>query len=159
MGKAIGILLALTVLAYGLYVFSNRSETVELRPSAGVVDLSAALPGKWNRVCVVAPYSTNSHAREILGVAVNIELRSSIAVLDNIALLVTLHDGEASGLYEVPRGGVDFAHLGGKCYRRRDARFSVPEEGHPLATPMKKVSGTVSGRFSGRNVRRGRVSS
>jgi len=132
--KAIGILLALTVLAYGWYVLSNRSETIDLRPSGGIVDLSVSLPGEWDRVCVIAPYSTNSRASKILGVAVNIALRSSIAVLDNIALLVTLNDGEVSGLFEVSRGSVDFAHLGGECYRRGDSIFSVPRGGHPSAT-------------------------
>lgn len=62
----------------------------------------------WGCVCVIAPYSTNEHAREILGVSVNIESKSSIYMLDSIALLVTMHGENVSGLFEVPRRSVDF---------------------------------------------------
>ena len=107
-----------------------------LEPSGGRIDLSESLPGEWGRVCVIPPYSTNEHASEILGIPLNIESKSSIYMLDSIALLVAMWGESVSGLFEVPRGGVDFTHLGGKCYRRGDARFAVPERGHPFATPV-----------------------
>jgi hypothetical protein len=104
-----------------------------LEPAGGQIDLSNALSGEWGRVCVIAPYSTNEHAREILGVPADIESNSSIYQSDSIALLVTMHGENVSGLFEVPRKSVDFSYLGGNCYRRENSRFAVPDEGHPFA--------------------------
>lgn len=112
----------------------SKAGSITLEPAGGAVDLSEALPGEWGRVCVVAPYTTNEHAREILGIPVDIQRKSSIYMSDSIALLVTLQGEKVSGLFEVPRGGVDFTCHGGKCYRRGDSRFTVPDEGHPHAT-------------------------
>jgi len=113
---------------------ASDAEVVELQPVEGQVDLAAQLPGVWQRVCVLAPYSTDRHAREILGVDADVSLRSRIVYSDSIALLVTVRDGDVSGLFEVPRSDVDFAHLGGECFNRAESGFAVPESGHPYAT-------------------------
>lgn len=88
-------------------------------------------------MCVIAPYSTNRHAREILNVPIDIEDKSSIYMSDSIALLVTLHGNAVSGLFEVSRSDVDFAALGGKCYRHDDSGFTVPDAGHPHASHVE----------------------
>ncbi len=107
---------------------------LDLDPVGRQIDLSMEIPGDWIRICVIGPYSTNKHAEEILGVAVNIQQKSGISMLDSIALLVAMQGDMVVGLFEVPRGRIDFTKLAGNCYRRDDSKFAVPGEGHPYAT-------------------------
>ncbi len=98
----------------------------------GRVDLATLLPGRWDRVCVIGPYSTNEHAQEVVGASINIR-GSDIHTSDNIALLVTLIGDVVSGLYDVSRRPVDFTELAGMCFSRVSAKFIVPDSGHPFA--------------------------
>jgi hypothetical protein len=109
---------------------------LEVSPVSGKVDLSTALSGNWDRVCMLAPYSTNEHAMTVLGAPVDIESKSDINSLDSITLLVTMKRDGVTGLFEVPRKNADFTPLGGKCYFRGDSMFEVPAQGHPFATKI-----------------------
>jgi hypothetical protein len=126
-------ILALSAALFACSSGTSKAQRLVIKPAGGQVNLTEVLPGVWGRVCVISPYSTNKHAREIIGFPVNIESKSSINMSDSIALLVTMQGQGVSALFEVPRGSVDFANLGGKCYRRGDSRFTVPDEGHPYA--------------------------
>jgi hypothetical protein len=107
---------------------------LKLLPADGQLNLATRLPGAWDRVCVLAPYSTDRHARDVLGIDADISLKSRIVYSDSIALLVTVEDSRVAGMFEIPRDSVDFAHLGGECFSRAESRFAVPEAGHPYAT-------------------------
>jgi len=132
--RRIAVICSILVVLAAWYAYS-RVQVLHLHPMAGRIELSEALPGEWDRVCVLSPYSTNEMAEEIVGKSVNVELRSSIDGSDSIALLVTMKSGRVEKLIEVPRNSVDFAALGGKCFPREDSVFHVPEKGHPYASP------------------------
>lgn len=126
------ILIALFIVS-ALYLFSNRAANLELQVEDGQVNLATSIPGDWDGLCVLAPYSTNSMAEETLGEAFNVELRSNIASSDSIALVVTMKDDSVTDAFEVSRNNVDFAHFGGRCFDREESQFSVPADGHPSA--------------------------
>lgn len=113
---------------------STDAESLDLRVAEHRVDLTDQLPGEWDRVCVLAPYSTDRHARQVLGIDAEISLHSRIVYSDSIALLVTVRDAEVAGLFEIARDNVDFAHLGGECFVRGESTFAIPDAGHPYAT-------------------------
>ena len=45
---------------------TRSSETLVLDADSGIIDLAEQLPGEWQRVCILPPYSTNRTARELL---------------------------------------------------------------------------------------------
>jgi len=106
-----------------------QAEKIILSAKDGVIDLASSLPGKWDRVCVLTPYTSNSDAKATLGVSVDITGSSRINVLDNISLLVTMHEKNVVALYEIPVNNIFFAALGSGCYERNDSIFLVSETG------------------------------
>ena len=99
------LMAVLTVLLAVAYGFMNRADFITLNPQGGAVDLAQSIDGEWDSVCILAPYTTNPMAGEVLGTPLNVELRSRAYSSDSFALLVTLADGDVDGLYEVSRGG------------------------------------------------------
>jgi hypothetical protein len=112
---------------------TRSSETLVLDTDSGIVDLAEQLPGEWQRVCILPPYSTNRTARELLGFDYNVESRSAIPASDGITLLLAVDSGAVAGAFEIGRQNIDFASLGAVCYGRSEARFSLPEQGWPHA--------------------------
>jgi hypothetical protein len=111
----------------------STAKQLELSTQDGEVDLSEKFSGNWDTVCILPPYSTNEHAKAVLGVPLSVETKSKITSSDSIILIVTMQRGRVAGLYEIPRRNIDFTALGSKCYLRRDTKFTVSEDGHPFA--------------------------
>ena len=118
-----------------------EAQLLEIAPADGTADLARLLPGAWDRVCILAPYSTNSRAAEVLGSGIDITGSSDIGWSDSIALLVTMQGDQATGLYEVPLDGLNFARLGGHCYQHDAARFTVDKRGARYATAVDPPPG------------------
>ena len=112
---------------------TRSSETLVLDTDSGIIDLAEQLPGEWQRVCILPPYSTNRTARELLGFDYDVESRSAIPASDGITLLLAVDNGTVVGAFEIGRRNIDFASLGAVCYGRSEARFSLPEQGWPHA--------------------------
>jgi hypothetical protein len=131
----------LTLLAALIAWFAllSKAETTSLQVSDNRVALSGSLPGDWDSVCILSPYSTSAMAREVTGTRVNVELQSSISSSDSISLLITMKGGRVMNLFEVSRGNVDFSGLGGECYPRENSIFSIPHNGHPHALPARQA--------------------
>ncbi len=110
------------------------AQRLEVIPLDDEIDLAKAMPGNWEKVCILAPYTTNSHVNEILGVPVNVARRSNIGSSDSIALLVTIQDSQVNGLYEIGFRNANFTPHAGECFPKNDARFSIQSTGHPYAT-------------------------
>ena len=113
---------------------TRSSETLVLDTDSGIIDLAEQLPGEWQRVCILPPYSTNRTAKELLGLDYNVELRTNIASSDSITLLLTVDTVAVVGAFEIGRRNIDFSSLGAVCYGRSEARFSLPEQGWPHAS-------------------------
>ena len=104
---------------------TDKASEIGLNPSNGLVNLSDDVPGVWDEVCVLSPYTNNEIAREVIGTYHDVESESDIWSDDSIALLVTLEQGKVVGLFEVGRGEVDIAPLGGNCYPRDKSDISL----------------------------------
>lgn len=100
----------------------------------GSVNLAQAVPGPWEEVCVLGPYSDKIAASNTLGFDWNSETRTSIRADDAIVVLVFVKDGKVLQYVEHPRGDGDFSRLGGKCFAREASRFvhePMPHTGWP----------------------------
>jgi len=87
------------------------------------VDLQAAAPGDWDRVCVIGPYQGNEAAQQALGFNWPVESRSSISESDGISLLLFVRGDRVVDAVEQPRRRGDFASLDGRCFPRAQAQF------------------------------------
>ncbi|WP_460834764.1 hypothetical protein [Lysobacter humi (ex Lee et al. 2017)] len=102
------------------------------------VDLRRAVPSRWDRVCILGPYSDDEAAQSTLGFAWPLESKSSIKTSDSITLLVFARGKEVVRSVEHPRGSGDFSNLSGRCFRPDKAQFihvERPREGWPGMFP------------------------
>ena len=96
-----------------------------------LVDLSSAIPGQWERVCILGPYSENTAAKKALGFEWNVEANSTISRNDGISLLIFVQDNKVVSFIEHSRRHGDFSNLTTRCFTRQAARF------HQVAKPIK----------------------
>lgn len=102
------------------------------------VDLASAVPGEWERVCILGPYSDDAAARRTLGFEWRAEVLTGIAQNDGISLLVFVKDGAVAGYVEHPRRYGDFTNLSGRCFPRSGSKFVQapnPTKGWPSLLP------------------------
>ena len=94
---------------------------------------AAAVPGPWQRVCVIGPYMNNAATHETLGFQWDSEKVSDVAENEGKVLLVFVADGDrVASFTDYRRNKGDFANLSGQCFARPDAEFeyvSRPEKG------------------------------
>ena len=106
-----------------------------LRASEGKwVDLAQAVPGDWERVCFLGPYSENTIARKTLGFDWNAAWKTAIQENEGITLLLFVRGNEVLNYVEHPRSKGDFTNLSEQCFVQRDAVFiqdSKPGRGWP----------------------------
>lgn len=102
----------------------DQATLVELMPQQDRLDLAAALPGDWDRGCVLQPYASTHSASQLLGFTYAPEAVSSISMLDDRNLLVTVKENQAAGAYEVLFRNVNLTPIGGQCYARDKATFA-----------------------------------
>jgi hypothetical protein len=106
------------------------------------VDLAAAVPGDWDRVCILGPYSRNAAAARALGFEWPAETSSDIASDDGISLLVFARGRSVTAHVDYPRGSGDFSNLAGRCFPRADAKFvqiAHPARGWPGLFPAHET--------------------
>ncbi len=87
------------------------------------IDLARAVPGEWDRVCILGPYSDNRAARNILGFDWDVKAASNIGSNDGITLLVFVQGKRVLQHAEHQRSRGDFSSAGGQCYPRQVAQF------------------------------------
>jgi hypothetical protein len=108
-----------------------------LRASQGaVIDLSREMPGDWERVCILGPYSGDEAAAKALGFDWKVDAHSSIRSSDTISLMVLVKGGEVTRDIDVPRRDGDFSGLSGQCFTRASAKFTMKQQsqgGWPIA--------------------------
>lgn len=97
------------------------------------IDLGTAVPGPWQRVCVIGPYMNNAAAHKTLGFQWDSEKVSDVAGNEGKVLLVFVGDGDrVASFTDYPRNKGDFSNLSGQCFARQHAVFeyvSRPEKG------------------------------
>ncbi len=122
---------------------SNMTEEITRQfQSSGrtFVNLAKVVPSAWDKVCILGPYSTSKHAYDTLGFTWPVEVTSSIATSDSVALLLFVENQEVVEFVEHPRRDGDFANLSGQCFSREKATFhhlTNPPKGWPGLFPKK----------------------
>ena len=102
------------------------------------VSLTAAVPGAWEKVCVLGPYSNNETAKQTLGFEWDAETKTSIQTNDGISLLLFVQDNRLVSYVEHPRNHGDFSNLTTQCFPRQKAQFvhdPKPTNGWPGLFP------------------------
>jgi hypothetical protein len=102
------------------------------------VDLASAVPGSWDRVCILGPYSNDAEASRTLGFKWHAEALTSIEENDGISLLLFVRDNTVLSYVEHSRGSGDFSNLTGRCFPRTSTRFVLvahPSTGLPGLFP------------------------
>jgi len=106
------------------------------------VDLSVAVRGEWDRVCVLGPYSNDTKAADILGFSWPAETLTDISHSDAISVLVFARDESVVTYVEHSRGYGDFSNLSGRCFAKDRAKFvhiDRPVTGWPGLFPADEV--------------------
>jgi hypothetical protein len=93
------------------------------------VNLASAVPGTWDRVCILGPYSNNAAANGALGFNWPAESLTSIKDNDGISLLIFVRGKTVVSYVEQPRNAGDFTNLAGRCFLRNSAKFK--QVSHP----------------------------
>ncbi len=97
------------------YFAVYRASEVRLLVFDGQVDLSP-LSDDWETLCILGPYADNNTAKDVTGIAIDIERRSRSIKYDTFALLVTIDDQERYRLFDVARHPSDFTNLHATCW-------------------------------------------
>lgn len=117
--------LLISVLA-GCQATSRTSSAIADQFSASggkSVDVALAVPGSWDRVCILGPYSGDDAAAETLGFKWPAEALTDIELNDGISLLVFVQDTSVVSYAEHPRRLGDFSNLTGRCFPHSNAKF------------------------------------
>jgi hypothetical protein len=113
----------------------SKEITRHFESSGGkLINLAEAVPGSWEKVCILGPYSDDKAAKETLGFEWNAELKSSIQSNEGIALLLFVRGNEVVEFVEHSRRHGDFTNLTRKCFSREKAIFihdPAPKKGWP----------------------------
>lgn len=102
------------------------------------VNLAAAVPGNWEKVCVLGPYATNKTAKKALGFEWSAESKTSITANEGISLLLFVQENKVTAYVEHPRNHGDLSNLTAQCIPREKAQFvhdQKPAKGWPGLFP------------------------
>lgn len=99
------------------------------------VDLASAVPGAWDRVCILGPYSSDAAAREALGFDWPAEKLTSIGHQDGVSLLVFVQENRVERHIEHSRAAGDFSSLSGRCFPRGKSKFVQAPKGQAGLAP------------------------
>jgi hypothetical protein len=122
------ILLAVFLLAGCVETGSSAIGNQFLASGRQSVNLATAVPGDWERVCVLGPYSDNTMAAKTLGFAWPAETLTEISHDDGITLLVFVRGTQVISFEQQIRSIGDFSNLSGQCFPRARTSFvQVPK--------------------------------
>ncbi|MGB7815737.1 MAG: hypothetical protein WBL28_05235 [Methylotenera sp.] len=102
------------------------------------VNLFTAVPGNWEKVCVLGPYSNNDIAKKTLGFEWSAETKTSIQTNEGISVLLFVQDNKVVSFVEHPRNHGDFSNLTTQCFLKQKAQFihdPKPTKGWPGLFP------------------------
>jgi hypothetical protein len=102
------------------------------------VNLSTAVSGTWEKVCVLGPYSNDDIAKKTLGFEWSAETKTSIQTNEGISVLLFVQDSKVVSFAEHPRNHGDFSNLTTQCFPMEKAQFihdHKPTKGWPGLFP------------------------
>ncbi|RYG88515.1 MAG: hypothetical protein EON58_19910 [Alphaproteobacteria bacterium] len=118
-----GLLILTLAACAGCVNYSEKiSQQFELSGKK-LIDLKAAVPTDWDRVCFVGPYQDDAFVEKTLGFSWAAERTTSIEDNDGITLLLFVKEQSVLAYVEHPRDHGDFNELEGQCFSPENARF------------------------------------
>jgi len=116
---------SIAVLGCAAHDASSAAISRQFDESKGIsVNLATAVPGSWEQVCVLGPYSTNQTVKKTLGFEWSAETKTSIQTNDGISLLLFVQEKKIITFVEHPRNHGDFSNLSGQCFLKEKAQFT-----------------------------------
>lgn len=112
-------------LAVWLVACSEDLPALDLRVIRGEVDLSRQVPGDWDRVCLLTPYTPTQLAAETTGLSTLEVAGLGIETSDRFHVLFFMRGEQVFAAYQVPRSKVDFAYNQPQCFARPAAIVST----------------------------------
>lgn len=83
-------------------------------------------PRSWDTLCTFPPYTDNNAAKKLHRQEWDIELYApGIATSDSISVVALLDGKGSSYIQAYPRGKLDFAGLGARCFPKAKAKFNL----------------------------------
>ena len=80
-----------------------------------VTDFSKVVPFKYERVCILGPYTLNESAEQALGFYWDVEKETEISSNDGINLIAFIKENKVISYIEHSRAKGDFSKLSRKC--------------------------------------------
>lgn len=102
------------------------------------VDLAKAVPGPWEKVCVIGPYMDSTGVSATLRFEWDSRSKTSIFYNESISLLLFVRGNQVVEYVEHPRRHGDFSYLNTQCFAREKALFiqdQPPGTGWPRLFP------------------------
>ena len=96
------------------------------------VDLARVMPGVWDRVCILGPYSTDQDAAVLVGAPWSLRDNSSAWASDGVSALVFVRGNTVVSSLDISRAKGDFSALSDKCFAHSGARFVRPAASREL---------------------------
>ncbi len=122
---------------------SSQAIAAQFDESKGAsVNLATAVPGQWEKVCVLGPYSTNETAKKTLAFAWDVKNKTSITTNEGISLLLFLQENKVVAYVEYPRNRGDFSNLTAQCFPKEKSQFvhdQKPAKGWPGLFPKNEA--------------------
>lgn len=113
------------VLAASLAACSQELPTLDLRVIRGEVDLARQVPGDWDRVCLLTPYTSTGVAAEKTGLSMMEVAGLGLENSDHLHILFFMRGEQVFAAYQVPRQQVDFDYTQPTCLDKSDATLKA----------------------------------
>jgi hypothetical protein len=91
----------------------------------GYVDLAQQVPGDWDRVCILTPYTTDKQAVKLTGLDHSQIAGTGIMSSDEFHVLVFLNAQSLYELYQVNRKNVEFNLTAPWCFSKEQSYLVV----------------------------------
>jgi hypothetical protein len=87
------------------------------------IDLAKVVPGDWEKVCVLGPYTDNAAVRDTIGFDWDAQSKTSMFSSDGASLLLFVRGQDVVEYVEHPRWQGDFSNLTGRCFPKNRSIF------------------------------------
>jgi hypothetical protein len=89
-----------------------------------VIDFSKTVPFRFEKVCILGPYTSNESAKQALGFFWDVEKETEISTNDGINLIAFIKENKVISYVEHSRSKGDFWKLSGKCLEYNNSILS-----------------------------------
>lgn len=104
---------------------SDSLPELELRAVQGRVNLAKQVPGDWDQICLLTPYTASVTAGEFTGLSALEVAEIGIADADDFNALFFMRGDQVFAAYQVSRDRIDFDYTQAQCFPKSEAELKV----------------------------------